>query len=147
MPEKPDVLKVPQWLKDYVDLWVDRLEISPQWRIEVEMALAPGDDTANLACCLCISRRQFARLTFRVDIEDTHDNRITIIHELLHVLHDRIDRVLEATIVPNLLESQRIMAQNAYNEAMEPFIDNLARILYQMWAVKENETDRAGDIA
>ena len=126
-------LTPPEWLTDYVTLWADRLRISQEWRIEIKLALCVGGDEACFGEAHRKPRLNEAVLTFRADIEDNREGRLTIIHELLHVKHSRIDAVVHVVIVDEMVRSTfETTARAAYCEPMESYIESMANVLYDL---------------
>lgn len=138
---------VPQWLRDYVDLWADRLGLYPEWRkIGIEICRVISDDAGTLAHADRDVKLNEAVLRFNCDVEDTHEWRQTVVHELLHVKHTRIDAFYRGVVVPQLSSSAGEMASEGYNQHMESYIESMAQILYAMWATKEKTPRRKAKI-
>ena len=73
-----------------------------------------------------------ARIDFRVDVDDTEEWRVIVIHELLHIAHSQIDGMVTNVILPMLGEGQGTLALEAYRQVYEPFVHMLAKTLYEM---------------
>ena len=123
-------LNVPDWLHRYILAWVDRLALN-DWRVKIAIELYVNDDPDCHALCSQHPDLNEARLTFRADIEDTKEWRITVIHELLHVRHSRIDHAVERVIIPELAAAACQPLQTLYHQHVESFTAYLARTLYR----------------
>ncbi len=124
-------LTVPGWVNDKVAKWADRLSMQ-EWTIGVQIAvvlddnpdcrgLAEGQPDINYGC-----------ITLRADIEDTRDWEVTIVHELLHIKHTRIDNYIDEIVIPNLNGVSMGFAWQCYKKVMEPFIHGMAESLVGM---------------
>jgi hypothetical protein len=122
-------LTVPDWLHRYILAWVDRLALN-DWRVKVTIALCVNDDPDTHALCHQQPDLNEASLTFRVDIEDTKEWRITVIHELIHVRHSRIDHAVERVMIPELASAAQQPARELYHQHVESFTAYIARTLY-----------------
>jgi hypothetical protein len=90
-------LTVPPWLSQYALAWKNRLYLNA-WDVTLRIAICVNEDHETHALCEQWPDLNMARLTFRADVEDTKEWRITVIHELIHVAHSRIDRAVECAI-------------------------------------------------
>ena len=99
-------LAIPHWLHQYILAWCDRLCLK-DWRIKVSIELCINDDPNVHAMCKQHPDMNEATLLFRADIEDVKDWRRTVIHELIHVAHSRIDHAVEDSLIPQLSEAAR----------------------------------------
>lgn len=123
-------LSIPDWLSQYALAWKDRLYLNA-WEVTLRIALCVHDDPDTRALTEQWPDLNEARLTFRADIEDVKAWRITIIHELIHVAHSRIDRAVECAILPELAIAAHDLAQNVYHQHVESYVAFLARTLYE----------------
>lgn len=135
-------LEPEQWLIDYVALWRDRLNIGREWTVVIKLSLAPDEDHTNYACCIRTPQIHHAEIVFRADITDTDEWRQCVVHELLHIKHCRIDEAVREIITPQLPNGMEKIADLTYKMAYEPFIDELATILYEMWRAKAKSPTR-----
>lgn len=122
-------LTVPAWLTDKVSLWKERLRLG-EWDIVIGIAFAPNSDPDCLGLTEQFPNLNLARITFRADIEDNEDWDNTIVHELLHVKHSRVDHFLEGVIFPSL---ENVMATIAYRQHIESYTHSLAKVLVDAW--------------
>lgn len=118
-------LTVPTWLQEKVALWIDRLQLG-EWEIGLRLALVLNDDANVQGLCDQYPDLNEARLTFRADIEDTKEWERTIVHELLHVKHSRIDHFLEGVVFPSL---DNVLATITYRQFVESYTHSLAKAL------------------
>ena len=123
-------LTVPEWLHRYVLAWIDRLFLN-DWTIRLAVELCVNNDPDTHALTHQIPDCNEARITFRADVEDTKDWRITIIHELIHVAHSRIDHAVEGVMIPELSQPARDPIQAMYHQHVESYVAFLARTLYR----------------
>jgi hypothetical protein len=119
----------PEWACDYIREWRGRLFLQ-QWEIRCDLARVVNGDEDVRGKCQQYPDRNLAVLTFRDDLADTAEWRNTIIHELLHVLHARIDHYTESAIIPEVAEASQQLASVGYRQHLESFIDMLTRTLY-----------------
>lgn len=122
-------LSVPVWVEDYVKAWADRLMIT-HWRIRIELAMVVNGDEDNRASCFAQSNINTASLMFRADIEDTESWRKTVIHEMLHIRHARIDAYVRDALVPQIAEAAQPLGAQAYVQHMESYINGMTDTLY-----------------
>lgn len=122
-------LTVPEWVENYIKAWSERLGINYKY-LHISLAMAVQDDTDVRACAQVQPDINTASLIFRADIENTPEWRRTIIHELLHVVHGRLDHFTENALIPQVAESSQNFAIVAYRQYMESFIDGMADTLY-----------------
>jgi hypothetical protein len=102
------------------------------WTIKYSLAHCVNGEEHTTGLCSQYPDINTAELTFRADISDTPDWRKTIIHELLHVAHGRVDPVVEEAIIGQLDPAKQDMARIIYHQQVESYICALARSLYQM---------------
>lgn len=141
-----DLYAVPNWLTDYVALWKDRLWLG-LWHITLRLEHTVEGDPGIEAVCRQYPDLNEAAIVFRSDVEDTEDWRITVIHELLHVKHARIDKFLTDVVFPEMpAEEAERMAKAGYSQHMESFTHDMARCLYDMWAFKEQNPEAVAKV-
>lgn len=136
----------PAWLTGYVALWMERLHLE-EWDVHVRVANriegAPDAD----GFCQQYPLLNRAYLDFPAGIEDCAEDRIKVIHELLHVAHARIDRVVEAVIVPYLVTESQAMAHQAYSDTYESWVHRTATALYELMAPRDYPDEETGHAA
>ena len=139
-----DRYAVPDWLNDYAALWIERLHLTG-WKINLKIEHCINDDVCIEALTTQRPQLNEATISFRSDVEDTENWRITVIHELLHVLHARIDRFLEFAVFPEMLSDEgRRIVREGYSQHYESFTHGLAVVLYRMWEVKSESNGGNG---
>ncbi len=126
-----DFYDVPKWLTDYVSLWIRRLRLQ-EWDIHVAVVSRIADAPESDAFCRQLPELNRADLQFQAGIEDDKWGHIVIIHELLHVAHARLDRVVEGVIYPALAPELDDMAANAYRNTNESYTHRMAVALYDI---------------
>lgn len=140
---------VPDWVQPYLEKWQKRLGLS-EWSITVRAVLCVNEDPEARACCEQFPDISNAIITLRADIEDNGTWKATLLHELLHIAHARIDHLIETAIIPELPAGTQDLARRVYRHPVEPFIESLAFAFWQMESEmgKEREGDnRAGECA
>jgi len=123
-------LAIPEWLRLYILAWCDRLHLN-DWTIKVAIELCVDDDPNTLALCAQHPDHNQATITFRADVADELDWRRTVIHELIHVAHSRIDHAFERAILPELAEPAQQLARGIYHQHVESYTAWLANTLYR----------------
>ena len=121
------MLSVPEWVRDYVQEWRDVLLLH-EWRIHIALALCVYHDPDCRGLTETCPDVNEATITFRADIEETDDWKRTIIHELLHVRHARIDHYIQSALLPGLPDGR--LAMVVYHQYNESFIAGMANSLY-----------------
>lgn len=124
-------LTVPEWLNTKSAQWLDRLSMR-EWNIGMQLAMAPGD---NPDCRGQVEQQpdiSFGLITLRADVEDTRDWEVTLVHELLHIKHSRIDNYFDEVVAPNLTDVSMVFAWQCYKKVMEPFIHSMAEAMVDM---------------
>lgn len=125
-----NILSIPEWLNHKVAMWIDLLAMR-EWEIAVGVALAPGNDPDCLGRAEQSPDINFGRLIFRADIENTVEWEKTIVHELLHIKHSRVDHFVENAVIPGL-GSDGVICSITYKQVIEPFIHSMASSLVEM---------------
>jgi len=137
-------LSFPTWAKEYIVAWSKRLYLD-QWTLRMELALTVCNHEDTRASCYAQADVNTATLTFRADIEDTEAWRRTILHELMHVVHARIDHCVTRAIVPQAAEASQPLADVIYKQQMESFIDGMADSLYWCTRYRDYPAEYPGD--
>lgn len=122
-------LTVPPWLNQYILAWMDRLSLN-DWKIKVAIELCVNEDANTHALTEQFPDLNEAHLTFRADIEDVKEWRKTVIHELVHVAHSRIDHAVERAMLPELAQAVQQPMREVYHQYVESYVAFLARTLY-----------------
>lgn len=123
-------LTVPEWLRLYILAWCDRLHLN-DWTVKVAIEVCVDGDPDTLGLCQQYPDSNTARLSFRVDIEDTLEWRRTVIHEMIHVAHSRIDHAFERAVLPELSQPAQQLAREIYHQHVESYVAWLANTLYR----------------
>jgi hypothetical protein len=118
-------MQLPQWAERFIhhaaaDLGLDA------WDIDVAMDREPGELSGNLASVEFDCNNRRAKVTLRTDAEDSREWRVTIVHELLHIVHARVDQAVEDELLPSLPREARRMARRMYGNAVEALVEALA---------------------
>lgn len=132
-------LEVPQWLMDKCNVWIARLSME-EWTVGMVIALCPNDDPDVRALAEQYPDINYGRITVRVDVEDDEEWEVSLVHELLHIKHSRIDYVVQRAIRPFLEGTAADMADIMYRGAIEPYIQSMAWTLVRGY----QETKAAG---
>lgn len=106
-----------------------------EWNVSLRLALVVDGNEDCRGLCEQHPDINLGRITIRADVEDTQEWEITLVHELLHVKHSRIDDVVDRVLEPQL-NASTVMVQTTYRLAMEPFIDSMAHVLVEMYQEK-----------
>ena len=130
---------VPEWITEYVALWIGRLRLE-EWSVFVRVVSHIEEAPEADGFCWQFPDLNQIQLQFQRDIEDNDDGRIVILHELLHAMHARIDRVVQNVIQPALPFEVEGMARRAYTDAYESYIHRLAVSLYNLSKEGPNES-------
>lgn len=123
-------LTVPPWLNQYIRAWLDRLHLN-DWTVKVAIELCVNGNPDVHAMCKQEPDLNLARLIFRADLQDTPDWRRTVIHELIHVAHSRIDHAVEDSFIPQLPAPAQQLAYDGYHQHVESYTAFLASTLYR----------------
>jgi hypothetical protein len=142
--ESPDALTdryaVPDWLTEYVALWVSRLEMGDSWTIRLQLEHCIDNDPYVEAMAYNFAHLNQGKIVFRSDVEDTENWRVTVVHELLHIKHSRIDSFLEKAVFSEMFTDEgRRIVKTGYSQHYESFIHDMACILYKMWEYKQTD--------
>jgi hypothetical protein len=122
-------LTAPGWVVSYMRTWIERLHLET-WKIDVQLALCVNGDSQTHGLCEQYPDVNECCVTLRADIEDTPEWRKTIIHELLHVAHARLDHLTERAIIPQVAEAAQPLAIEVYHQHVETYIHMLTLTLY-----------------
>ena len=127
------IFDVPEWIHESIATWCKILHLS-EWRIRVRMSIQPNSENAeSIAVCESQPDINTASLSFRPDITPgDRDHQAIVIHELLHVMHARIDSVVEEAIILEMPEPSRAFAVRVYNQALESYTEALSNVLYTL---------------
>lgn len=125
-------LEVPQWLADKCNEWVARLSME-EWSIGMVIALVPNGDPDVRALAEQYADLNYGRIAMRVDVEDDEDWEVSLVHELLHIKHSRIDDVVQKVMRPQLGGSAGDMADIMYRGVVEPYTQSMAWTLVRAY--------------
>ena len=123
-------LNVPEWLQAKCAAWQDRLHMG-EWDVTLRLALTLDNNEDCKGLCEQYQDINLGRITLRADVEDNREWEQTLVHELLHIKHSRVDAVIDRVLEPQLNASTAII-QTVYRLAMEPFIESMAKSLVEM---------------
>jgi hypothetical protein len=121
--------ELPPWALTYMRTWIDRLHLDT-WKIDAGLALCVNSDPQTHGLCEQYPDVNECCITFRADIEDTPEWRKTIIHELLHAAHARLDHLVERALIPQIAEAAQPLATEVYHQHAETYIHMLTLTLY-----------------
>lgn len=131
-------LAPPQWLLDKCEFWVGVLRLD-RWKIGVALALVVDGDPELAGCAEWDSSIHWGRVTLRVDCvhEWSEQWEATLVHELLHIKHGRVDDFFHKVVCPQVAAADS-MLQAMYRSEIEPFIDHLSWALVELHQQKES---------
>jgi hypothetical protein len=128
-------LTVPGWLERKLQTWVDRLQMH-EWEVRLRLDLTIDNNEDCRGQAEHYPGINLGRIVLRADVEDSEEWEITLVHELLHIKHSRIDAVVDHAFIASLAGSQSAvttaMAETVYRQAYEPFIDSMAKVLVKL---------------
>jgi len=124
--------ELPSWVSTWVTYWRDKLYLHP-WTIHLYPELVVANSATCEAAATNDSAYYSANIHIRADIEDTRDWRETLIHEVLHVAHARIDDVVAQALIDNLPGDAQPIAKEMYRQALEGFIELTAKSLHSLY--------------
>lgn len=124
-------LTVPEWLQIKCSAWIDRLRMH-EWDVAIGLALVVREDPDTRACAEQHPDINFGRITFRADAEDTQEWEATLVHELLHIKHSRIDSYIDRIVLPNMQGVEMGFGYLVYKSHLEPFTESLAQALVKI---------------
>lgn len=140
----PFINTLPDWVQPYVLYWRKILRLE-HIEVRTKQTLAPHGASDSAGSAVNWPAYNIAWLEFRADIEDEKEWRETVIHEVLHVAHARVDAVVWNMLLPRLNHDAQEIGREAYRQAMESFIDSLAGTLYELTAPKAEEGGTANE--
>lgn len=129
--------EVPEWVKSYILCWTDRLHLE-DWHIEARLELCVNDDPTVRAAISITNNVHHASIVFRADMENDPTWQRTVIHEMLHIKHEPICQMVREVILPELERPARRLADDAYRNAMEQFIDTQTLLLWRLAECVDN---------
>lgn len=118
-------------LERLVRTWQKKLGIE-RWDIKIMWGVAP--ETYGVAAEIETNKNyDSAKLRFNLAFKLWTDQfaEEIVIHELLHVLHNQIDKAVES-ITSDLSPAGKSIADPWYEIALETFIDRMALRLYEI---------------
>ena len=140
------------WIEQAVDFYSTHCLGLTEWNISICIEYAIDDDAGILGMCTQQPSTNYAQVSFRGDIADTEHWHTTIIHELLHIKHSRIDDYLREVAFDALPPKMSNIVNKTYvNVVYEPFIHDmayyLAKSLYPLWCDYRDSVDDEEDTA
>lgn len=137
-------LTVPPWLNQYIRAWLDRFHLN-DWTIKVAVELCVDGDPGTHALTQQWPDLNMAKVTFRADVADNPEWRRTVIHELIHVAHSRVDHAVERALIPYLSEPAQPLARIVYHQHVESYVAYLANTLYRATVGVDYPEEQAPD--
>jgi hypothetical protein len=123
-------LTVPDYAVEWVRYWQDKLGMW-EWMIKLRLELILDNNEMCRGLTENHTHINLGRIGLRADLEDTAEWEVTLLHELLHVKHSRIDAMVYEVLGPQLGLADG-MLQALYNQALEPYIESMANCLVGM---------------
>jgi hypothetical protein len=123
-------LTAPPWLLSKCSLWIERLQMG-EWDVQIKLALVLNEDPECRGTAEAYPDISLGRIELRADIEDNAEGETTLVHELLHIKHGRIDDVINRVLEPQI-NVPTPMVKSVYRLALEPFIDSLSKALVKL---------------
>lgn len=113
-----------QAAQDFIAAWLRILDLQA-WDVEVRVVENKPDAWASTLYHL---RTLEAKIEFRGNqtCASMEDNAA---HEMLHLLHARIDNLFDTVVNENLPQSQRDAMKSLYVDEMEAFIGKMGKVL------------------
>lgn len=116
---------VPAFVHAWVEKWHTILGLNGM-HIHISILPLVNGDPDVRGECLQHTHLNLCELNFRHDIEETPEWETTVVHELLHAAHARIDALIESAIITALPEPAQAIALATYTQAYESYTHNLA---------------------
>jgi len=132
--------EVPEWAVRHVSEWADRLEMTG-WRICLSASHCPGDTPDCDGYAHIQADINKADITLHAGLEDDEYGEQVIVHELLHVVHGRIDHYLQDALWPQLPDAACDLADNTYRQLSESYIHAMAVALVHMRRESQDATN------
>lgn len=123
-------LTLPDWLQKKCSLWIERLNMG-EWDVGIRLALVVMNDEDTKGSVEAYPDINLGRIQIRADVEDNEDWEVTLVHELLHIKHARIDDVIQRVFEPHTAVPTELV-DSIYRRALEPYIDSLSKALVAM---------------
>lgn len=131
---------LPDWALACVEEWRNILHLNA-WAIRVATHPKPYDERETLAFVELYPNIMTAHITIRDSIPASLDGlpeeqarywESALIHELIHVFIARITDFIEKDVLPELSPSARRIAEATLTREVEPVVELLASVLYQL---------------
>lgn len=100
-------------------------------RVTLSLVRNPSEDPNAAGCCVQRPEHNACVIELPDNIEDTPEAHKTIIHELLHVCHSRIDHFYDEGVMRLLKGKARKLAEEAMKQHYESYINSMATALYE----------------
>lgn len=125
-------LAPPQWLLEKCEYWAGVLNLDG-WRITVALTLVVDDDPELAGCAEWMAGNLWGRVTLRVDcVHDWSETwEKTLVHELLHIKHGRLDDFVRKAVFPQVAAPDEFLKE-VYSGELEPFIEGVAASFIEM---------------
>ncbi len=123
-------LTVPAWLEAKMNFWIDKLAMW-EWAIKLRLEMVVLNDEGYHGAAQVLGDTSTGRIAIRADVEDTEEWEITLVHELLHIKHGRIDDVIYRVFRPQM-DIPDDMVESVYKRALEPYIESMAKALVKL---------------
>ena len=133
----------PRWqqLADYIALCADGLRLK-DW---IVVAAFDAPDEGNMASCRAIEGQHFATLRFSDDffVATTQEQRVTVLHELLHCLLKNCYDVVRSDLhdLGALTQREYDGLCSVYIRQQEYAVDDLAHVLAPFFDLPKLTTD------
>lgn len=123
--EQDAMQKIPEWLKEKVQLARELLGIGDEWNIYVLCSDDLARDKDYDGDCRADASTLNATIRFASTLEEK-DAEALVLHEMLHLLHSEIDQIAHL-FTQDRPESETLLA--LYEACNERFISRLSRAL------------------
>lgn len=131
---------LPDWALACVEEWRSILHLNA-WAIRLKTDPCPQYDPETLAYVELMPNIMTAHITIRDSIPASLDGlpeeqvrywESALIHELIHVFIARVTDFIEKDVMPELAPSARRIAEATLTREVEPVVELLASVLYQL---------------
>lgn len=126
--------QVPEWVKEEIAKWQGILRLDG-WEIKPSVKQFDG---CPVAYAKVLPDVWMVEIVFDENVPDTIEGDIegewrkTIIHELVHVLTARIHYFVEDDVLTQLSPQARDIAVAMFRRELEPVVERVARVLYEI---------------
>jgi len=137
----PVDFRVPKWLHDYALCWCDRLGLN-DWNVAVRLELAIDGDETTRGAVEIYQNIHKAIIKIRADVEDNAEGQQTVVHELLHVKHEKIDQLVRDVVLPELDKQAANVVRSVYLNVLEEFIELESCLLWRLAQATDAPVER-----